>query len=277
MIKLNKIFFSLSVMAIIVYAEDFPQIKGWKSVSEIMQYNPDNLWEYINGAADQFIDYGFHNLRVQEFSTDSVTISVDIYDMKQPLSAFGIYNTESRGVTPRLSIGTEAIITPPSQALMFKGKFYIKIYAFKGKLSQSSGKEVLESIAEKLPGEGSFPPEVSLLPRENQVPGSIGFTRVGYLGLSELNNCVYAKYSENDGDDYQYFLIIPDTEQYQVEISERLGEKWQKTSLDQYPVWYRKIPYQGLTGLIVKDNNIFGLTNANNEEDLFRRLKVFYD
>ena len=100
-----------------------------------------------------------------------------------------------------------------------------------------------------------------------------------YLKLPqhELNNCVYAKYSENDGDDYQYFLIIPDTEQYQVEISERLGEKWQKTSLDHNPVWYRKIPYQGLTGLIIKDNNIFGLTNANNEEDLFRRLKVFYD
>ena len=40
-------------------AVEFPDVEGWEKTSEVKTYTPDNLWEYINGAADQFIEYGF--------------------------------------------------------------------------------------------------------------------------------------------------------------------------------------------------------------------------
>ena len=40
-------------------ATDFPDIKGWQPQGEVLRYNSENLYEYINGAADQFIAYGF--------------------------------------------------------------------------------------------------------------------------------------------------------------------------------------------------------------------------
>jgi len=274
MINLKQLIL-LFLLTTYVNAEDFPQIEGWKPVSEIMYYNQNNLWEYINGAADQFIDYGFENLRVQEFSTDSVTISVDIYDMKRSLAAFGIYTTESRGITPRLSIGTEAVITPPSQALMIKDKYYIKISAFKGQLSQTRSQEVLESIVEDLPGKSGFPKEIYLLPKKNRIPGSIGFSGTGYLGLSELNNCLYARYRKTGEKDYEHFLIVPEIDQ--DKIPDILSDKWKKTDLDRYSVWFRKIPYQDLTGLIITDENVFGVTNSKDEKDLLNKLKIFCD
>ena len=61
-----RIFFSVLLISIFVLsaqAEDFPKLKGWTPVSEVSTYEPENLWEYINGAAELFLAYGFQFLR----------------------------------------------------------------------------------------------------------------------------------------------------------------------------------------------------------------------
>ena len=36
----------------------FPEVEGWTQAGEVRVYNADNLWEYINGAAVLFVEYG---------------------------------------------------------------------------------------------------------------------------------------------------------------------------------------------------------------------------
>ena len=36
---------------------DFPEIAGWTQPGEVLIYDPDILWEYINGQADFFIGF----------------------------------------------------------------------------------------------------------------------------------------------------------------------------------------------------------------------------
>jgi hypothetical protein len=259
----------------IALADDFPAIHGWKSIEEVMYYNPDNLWEYINGAADQFIDYGFQTMSMGEFSAESIAVSIDIYDMGKPLHAFGVYATESRGITERFSIGAEAVIVPPSQCLMFKGKYYVKIYAFEGELSVTSGKDLLQEIASALPGTNAMPAELDLLPIKGRIEGSQGYTKVGYLGLSELKNCAYATFKECDGQEFQYYKIIPSADETEKDILSNLGENWHKMDIDEYPVYYRTIPYQGMTGLVLTAAGIFGVTDAQDREILLQRIKIF--
>jgi hypothetical protein len=256
-------------------ADDFPEIHGWKSIEEVMYYGPDNLWEYINGAADQFIDYGFQSMSMGEFSAESIAVSIDIYDMGKPLHAFGVYATESRGITERYSIGAEAAIVPPSQCLMFKGKYYVKIYAFEGELSLTSGKDLLHEIASALPGTTALPAELDLLPKKGQIAGSYGYTKLGYLGLSELKNCAYATFKESDGQEFQYYKIIPSPDETEKDILSNLGKNWQKMDMDGYSVYYRTIPYQGMTGLVITTAGIFGVTDAQDREILLQRLKIF--
>lgn len=39
---------------------------GWEALDQEYRYGPDDLWQYINGAAELFLDYGFQELLVRD-------------------------------------------------------------------------------------------------------------------------------------------------------------------------------------------------------------------
>ena len=41
---------------------DFPEIEGWSPESAVSSYDSESLWEFINGAAETFMQYGFQGL-----------------------------------------------------------------------------------------------------------------------------------------------------------------------------------------------------------------------
>lgn len=274
MIRLFNIFILLTLTISPVSADNFPEIEGWKPVSEVVEYVPDNLWEYINGAADQFIDYGFKNLRVQEVQHDTVILSIDIYDMESAISAFGIYKTESRGVEPKLKIGGQSVVTPPAQGLMVKTKYYIKINTIEGKLTMKAGKRILKQLAASIPGLNKLPPELSFLPLKNQIEGTVGFVKSGYLGLTELKNCLFASYRLVENHEFQIFTIIPEDNAQINEFYRKITKEWKETHLDGNPLYYKKVPYQGLVGITMMPDGLFGTTNAKNESVLREQFEI---
>jgi hypothetical protein len=253
-------------------AFDFPSSPDWESLSEIAYYHPENLWEYINGAADQFIDSGFQSCSVGEFKNQEVSFSIDIYDMAEPMNAYGVYMTESRGIEARFIIGSEAAVTLPSQCLMFKDKFYIKVYAFEGQLKTDLANHILTVIAEALPGEAVMPAMLGLLPHKNRIPGSEGFTRIGYLGLSELKNCLFASYSDKSEETFQYFFILPAVGENDKRIFESLPISWKTEEWSGAPLKIREIPYQGFAGIMRTEKGLVGISNSALPETVRQRL-----
>lgn len=254
-------------------AADFPEMKGWKSTSEVTHYTPENLWEYINGAADQFLDYGFQFLRSREFKSDTTRVIINIYDMGSALNSFGMYTTERPLEYTPIRIGVESIISPPSQCLLLKGQYYIKVYAFEGEITENIGKSLLTSLANGLPGENNFPQEITMLPVEGRINGSEGFVLEGYLGLSELNKCVFASYKDKEGKEFHYFyMILPLDDNFDA-LAKKLPGKWTEIQLDGNTVLYREIPYKGITGLILLKKGVFGVSEAGDESELLSRLR----
>lgn len=267
---------NLLLMMIIIsplHAIDFPDIKGWKPVSEVLSYNPDNLYEYIDGAADQFIAYGFQELRSCDLSSESLQVTIDIYDMGTRLNAFGMYKTERPGDEQSLAIGTEAYISPPYQCLLFKENFYVKVNAFEGEITNENGKPLIETIAKALPGEVGYPKEIKLLPSVGKVPDSENFARQAFLGLSELNNCVYASYKDGEKE-FKYFVIISMGQGKNETIWELLSEKWKKLENKKFPVLAKKVPYIGFNGVMLSDEKIIGVTNCADESEVLKRLEA---
>lgn len=256
----------------IVLAGEFPVFTEWKKLSDVNYYTPDNLWEYINGAADQFIDYGLLSTGAGEFETDGIQFTLDIYDMAAPLNAFGVYATESRGIKDRFPIGSEAAISFPSQALMFKGQFYIKIYAFKGALGLESGKEILEKISDKLPGATTKPAELERLPGIDRIPGSEGFIRIGFLGQSDLTNCLYAEYKDTSGASYKIFMIIPHTGSTSGEAFDALEKGWESREWNNLKIKARKIPYQGMAVVVLHPRGLYGVSGVEDMTVIDNRL-----
>ncbi|UCE08216.1 MAG: hypothetical protein JSW07_09415 [bacterium] len=270
---MNLILFMIVIFISPLPATDFPNIKGWKPVSEVLSYNPDNLYEYINGAADQFIAYGFQELVTCDLSSKDLQVTIDIYDLGTRLNAFGMYKTERPRGQKILAIGTEAYVSPPYQCLLFKENYYVKVNAFEGEITNDNGRPLLEAIAKALPGEVGHPSELQLLPSTGKIPDSESFTRQAFLGLTELNNCVYANY-KNGEKEFKYFVIIVTGKETKESIWKRLSEKWKKVDQGKFPVLTKKIPYTGISGTMLTDRKIIGVTDCGDESEMLKRLKA---
>lgn len=254
-------------------AVEFPEIEGWSPTTEVRVYDSKDLWKLINGAAEQFLAYGFQFLRSCDLASDELAVTIDIYDMTTPLNAFGMYATERPEARKTLAIGAEAVVSPPYQCLLLKERYYVKVDAYKGEITEASGKALLRSIAKALPGEDMLPPELRSLPQKGKVPGSEGFARQGYLGLSELRNCIYAKYEDEKGERYGIFIVIPEPEETAKSIWERMSSKWKPIINRVHPILLRKIPYRGLVGIMYTDKGILGVTDSRDESELLVRLE----
>ena len=275
--KFKLIIILLLLNPLLIYSQEFPNIEGWQIGADVIQYNPENLWEYINGGADQFIDYGFESLQAAELSNNSILVTADIYDMKLPLNAFGIYMTQKPEDSKILSIGTESSISLPAQCLLLKDRYYVKIHVLNGELNENVGKDLLEAINKALPGHKNFPNEFSLLPESGRKKGSLGHVRKNFLGLSELNNCIFANYLDDNNDKFLYFAIIPESNNSPELIMKTFMEKWKLTELDGQQICYRDIPYKGFIGIIQKDANLLGVANVKDKNILLDRLKIYLD
>lgn len=252
-------------------AFDFPDIPGWQPISDVMSYTPENLYEYIDGAADQFIAYGFVELLSRDLASDSLQVTVDIYDMGELLNAYGIYRNERPRNQATMAIGTEAYIAPPYQALMFKANYYVKIHAFEGEINSENVQGLLKSIAAALPGEPKFPEQLRQLPVTGRVPDSEGYAQQAFMGLPELNRCLYAFY-QTDGKQFRHFILLPDENTSQTEIWQQLNQKWRRIQHNNRSVLVRDVPYVGLVGVIQAGEKIIGVADCEDQAELIARL-----
>jgi hypothetical protein len=203
-------------------------------------------------------------------------VTVNIYDMGTSLNAFGIYTAQRSGEAQKLEIGTEAIISPPYQCLLLKDMFYVKVEAFEGKITEAAGKNILEAVAKALPGKEEFPEELGRLPGKGKIEGSEGFFGESYLGLSALNNCVYARYKEGSGEEFQLFSMIPGAGESDESLWKKLAAKWQVVKGKKHKVLAKKIPYKGLVGVTLTDEGLFGAAAFINEKELVKRMGIFW-
>jgi len=106
------------------------EIEGWRRDGERLVYHAENLWEYINGAAENFLTYEFQSVTVQDYLSDTGKgLKVEIYDHANPLMAFGIYSQFRGEGLIRYELGNDAV--GDAYSLHFwKGSYYVRINVF---------------------------------------------------------------------------------------------------------------------------------------------------
>lgn len=253
-------------------AGGFPSIDGWTQDGEVRVFDADNLWEYINGAAELFVGYDVQSCETADLSSGDVVVALDLYDMGTPLNAFGIFSRERAGETVSVSGATDAMVSAPYLAMLVKGGIYAKVNVLEGALTPESGRALLEALVSELPGDAQLPAEFDLLPQGGKVAGSEGFQRVGYLGLTELTNCIYAEYAGEDGETWEGFaMVAPDPASAESQWN-TLASQWDTADHDGSEVLFREIPYRGLVGVVRTEQGIFGASGAEDQAELLGRL-----
>lgn len=92
----------------------FPQLKGFKIKTDYPVYVPDNLWDFINGAADNYLANGFVDLHVTEYKKGKAVIKLEVYRHSENTLAFGIYSSERSPSFRFMNLGAQGYIADGS-------------------------------------------------------------------------------------------------------------------------------------------------------------------
>jgi hypothetical protein len=175
-------------------------IDGWTRDGAYECYARENLFDYINGAAELYLSYEFSEVVTQRYvSEEGEQVTADIFCFESPRDAFGIYSREQSKAAPAIGVGAEGYFDRGLLGFC-KGRYYVKLTGYK---AEDSMKEVLWPLAEaleaKLQGTDELPPPVTWFPAEGKVKRSEQYIARDFLGHTFLKSAYVAEYDLEAG------------------------------------------------------------------------------
>ena len=206
---INRIllFLAFGFISIAAFAQDivFPQLNGYRIRTDYPVYTPDNLWDFIDGAADYYLANGFVDLHVAEYKKGKAVIKLEIYRHSGNTLAFGIYSSERSPSFRFMNLGAQGYVADGS-INFFKGNYYVKIktYSKKEKILQAE-ESLANRVAGMLTGEAAMPAVLSQFPAEGKKVNEETFINESVLGHSFLNKAFKAAYQVGS-DEFSIFI-----------------------------------------------------------------------
>ncbi len=177
-----------------------PEIDTWSSTEKPESYFPENLFEYINGAAEIYLAYEFKELVVSQQQKDQSekNVAVEIYDMGNETNAFGIYSAERYPDNEFIEMGIQGYIEEGTLNFLVD-RYYVKLLCFE---CEDQSAEVLKAfsrkIVERVGKKGDFPLLLQAFPSNGLQLNSESFVLRNFMGYSFLHHGYSAKYKRND-------------------------------------------------------------------------------
>ena len=105
-----------------------PSFKSWTLKSDPQTYSKGDLFKLINGGADVFFEYGFDNVVTHNFTKEDQSILLEIYEMEDVSSAYGIFsfNKGADSLGEKISDG---IVLYDYYLLMWTDRYYVSLSA----------------------------------------------------------------------------------------------------------------------------------------------------
>jgi hypothetical protein len=209
-----------------------------------------DLYQYTDGAADAYLDYGLVAMVHQEYKSSSTDFTLDIYDMGAASNAFGIYAAESSPDYHFLPIGAEGYGT--NEILnFFQDVFYVKLSGFSDKEEAGPLLERFARVVSQRIGPSAPMPEfLSLFPEQHLVSHSARYVKKSPLGHDFLAPAIMASYAFGEKQTSLIISKAPDAK----EAAQKVGQL-----RDYFGRSGKVAPQQGLTpGAFAGSNNLEG-------------------
>lgn len=182
-----------------------PAVDGWTISEEVEVFNPDNLFDRINGAAPLFIENNFREMTSMEYKKGADYITIQAYRHATPEDAFGMYSSERSSDLAYLPIGGEAQ-GDKTNLYFFAGNMYLKIWSNSAGDVSGELQTIGKGLAEKIDPNAAYPLAVRLFPKEGKVPYSDSYITSNFIGHEFLRAVYTAKY-ECNGQSFQLFIL----------------------------------------------------------------------
>src|SRR3569833_389449 len=119
-------------------------VAGWEKSSETRTFEPKDLWQYIDGDSEQYIQAGVVSTSTSDYKyKGQLEAVVDVYTMSGPDGAQTILERGKTKDAKAISIGDEAL--QYAQSVTFrKGVYLVRIVAYQ---SSDKAAEALAALA----------------------------------------------------------------------------------------------------------------------------------
>jgi len=167
---------------------------GWPR-GDVEQFDADTMYEKINGKADAYIALDVVGLEVASYAhpeDDSLYVDLYIYDMAEPLNAYGIYRAQRGDGERALTLGEEG---SRSGGAIFvrKGALYVEIVG-SGPKAEQEALALAEAVVAALPAGKAPAVDPPWFPEEGRT--MIGYARRNALGVESLTDAFLALYED---------------------------------------------------------------------------------
>jgi len=185
---------------------NFPEVPGFVLTTEERVYEPSNLWDFIDGAADLFVSYGFLDLHIAYYrSNDGAEIKAEVYRHDTPENAFGMYSQERSPGLNFVNVGTQGY-AEEGIVNFLAGQHYVKLSSNQtGRALQDSMLAIARKLATAIGQSVTWPKALALLPVEGRVPNSEQYIAESYLGYTFLRGAYTAQYHTTEP--FEVFVI----------------------------------------------------------------------
>ncbi|MGE5253889.1 MAG: DUF6599 family protein [Planctomycetaceae bacterium] len=136
---------------------------GWKWDGKESTYTSRTVFDYIDGAAELYLAYGFQGLKVRRFEKPgSPPINLEIYEMASPEDAYGVFSFEYQDEPAGIGQGSEF---GGGLLRFWKGPYFASVYAEgEGGGVKAAILDIGRAAARAIPATGSEPKLIQLLP-----------------------------------------------------------------------------------------------------------------
>lgn len=249
-----------------------PTLDGWNKKGNLTVYTPDNLYEYIDGAAEVFLAYDFVRLGSQNYENgEKGSVTVDIYQHNNDRNGFGIYSQEKpQSGGNFLNVGAQGYY---EQGVLnfLKGPYYVKISGYDlGDKDYEVLLGLAKATADKLNGTTAFPTVVKCFPEANKLKETEKYIAQNFLGHSFLHSAFIADYDSN-GKKYQVFIMETKDQSGVNEILQKYLEFIKKKGItpvieENNYIYHFEDPYyksSGTMNMALKGNYLWGLFSSD--------------
>lgn len=159
-------------------------IEGWKWDGKERRYDSRTVFDYIDGAGELYLAYGFQNLTVRRFEDpNQPPLTLEVYDMGAADGAYGVFSFERQDTTVGIGQGSEF---GGGLLRFWKGRYFVSVYADgEGAKVESAILQMGRQTAAAIPATGPEPQLVSLIPGKE---AGLVETSVRYLKSPVLLN-----------------------------------------------------------------------------------------
>lgn len=179
---------------------------GWQIDGRVETYDPDNLYMKINGAAEQYLAFGFERLHYLTIAKGGDLLMIEIYDQSEFRNTLGLFAAQRASSRQVTTSGSLFYYSTPIGAVGGFENYYFKI------AGNSDSEAILDKTANLVGVLASLPVDARSAPRPytllvNQL--EFDFDRVSY----EKNDAFQYEFADdfwfaatNDEADWRLFV-----------------------------------------------------------------------